>query len=261
MGNKSQYCAKRPNSKGVITYSDDEHQVWYELYQRQFKLLPNRACKEYLAGLSQLDLPNHRIPQLKEIDDVLMDCTGWKTSGVPALISFSHFFKLLANRQFPVATFIRYREEFDYLQEPDIFHEIFGHCPLLTNQSFADFSEMYGKLGLAASKEDRVYLARLYWFTVEFGLIKNHQNNLAIYGGGILSSPKETFYALGNEPTIEPFELINVLRTPYRINILQPIYYTIGDLSFLGEIAKMDIMQAVTQAKKRGLFEPLYKLE
>ena len=184
--------------------------------------------------------------------------TGWKTAAVPALINFGEFFRLLANKQFPVATFIRTREQFDYLQEPDIFHEVFGHCPLLTNPAFAHFTHTYGKLGLKASKEDRVFLARLYWFTVEFGLVKSG-NDLKIYGGGILSSPGETVYSLDSDiPLRQPFTVLDALRTPYRIDIMQPLYYILPSFDHLFDIAEMDIMTWVEKAKSHGLFPALF---
>ncbi|TVK96263.1 phenylalanine 4-monooxygenase [Shewanella algae] len=259
MSKATQYVARHPGSDGRIDYPQDEHAIWQELYARQEHNLPGRACDEYMQGLKALDLPKDRIPQLGELDTVLQDTTGWKTAAVPALISFGRFFELLANKEFPVATFIRSREEFDYLQEPDIFHEIFGHCPLLTNPAFAHFSHIYGQLGLDASKEDRVFLARLYWFTVEFGLLRTQTDGLRIYGGGILSSPGETLYAFSDTPERRPFELLDVLRTPYRIDIMQPIYYEIEHIDFLDEIARMDIMKAVTQAKRLGLFTPQFQ--
>ncbi len=258
MSKLTQYQARQADDSGFISYPKDEHQTWQALYERQITNLPNRACKEYLQGIDALNLPSDRIPQLGEIDKVLLDTTGWKTAAVPALISFGRFFELLANREFPVATFIRSKEEFDYLQEPDIFHEIFGHCPLLTNPAFANFSHTYGKLGLAASKEERVFLARLYWFTVEFGLVKAQNQSLEIYGGGILSSPGETLYCMGDVPERKPFELLDVLRTPYRIDIMQPIYYVIDSIDFLDEIARMDIMAAVHEAQRLGLFAPQF---
>ncbi|WP_133406298.1 phenylalanine 4-monooxygenase [Parashewanella tropica] len=259
MSKGTKYLAKEPDENGFIHYSDDEHDTWKQLYARQEVNLPGRACKEYLEGIEKLKMPKDRIPQLSEIDKVLQETTGWKTAPVPALISFGRFFELLATKQFPVATFIRSKDEFDYLQEPDIFHEIFGHCPLLTNPSFANFSHTYGKLGLAATKEERVFLARLYWFTVEFGLMKSNSGDLSIYGGGILSSPGETMYATGSEPELQPFDLLSVLRTPYRIDIMQPIYYLIESMDYLDEIVKMDIMGAVKQARQLGLFEPKFE--
>ncbi|MGI2257721.1 phenylalanine 4-monooxygenase [Shewanella sp. GXUN23E] len=259
MSKHTQYTARQPDEKGVISYPADEHDTWRQLYARQAGNLPGRACQQYLDGLKALALPADRIPQLPEVDNILMAATGWKTAAVPALISFGKFFELLASKQFPVATFIRAKEEFDYLQEPDIFHEIFGHCPLLTNPAFARFSEVYGKLGLAASKEERVFLARLYWFTVEFGLVQAPGEALRIYGGGILSSPGETLYAMGDAPQRKPFDLLQVLRTPYRIDIMQPIYYVIDNIEFLDEIAGMDIMAAVREAQRLGLYAPLFE--
>ena len=171
---------------------------------------------------------------------------------------------MLSEKKFPVATFIRSREEFDYLQEPDIFHEIYGHCPLLTNSSFADYTQAYGKMGLNASKEDRVFLARLYWFTVEFGLLDTPEG-LRVYGGGILSSPTETEYAL-NDINVErkTLDVLDVLRTQYRIDILQPVYFMLSKVSDLDNIRKLeveDIMALVEQAREIGLHPPKFELK
>ncbi|GAA0783985.1 MULTISPECIES: phenylalanine 4-monooxygenase [Pseudomonadati] len=258
MNNAAKYISHQPDSQGYINYSEQEHDLWQQLYQRQITNLPGRACDAYLQGIDALNMSVDKIPQLPDLDRVLTNTTGWKTAAVPALISFGKFFELLASKQFPVATFIRTKEEFDYLQEPDVFHEVFGHCPLLTNPAFANFSHMYGQLGLAASKEDRVFLARLYWFTVEFGLMQAKDGSLNIYGGGILSSPGETLYALGDKPERRPFDLLDVLRTPYRIDIMQPIYYVIEHIDYLDEIAKMDIMSYVNKARELGMFEPTF---
>lgn len=259
MGNATKYISHQPDSQGYVNYSEHEHALWQQLYQRQIANLPGKACEAYLQGIDALNMSVDKIPQLPDLDKVLTEATGWKTAAVPALISFGKFFELLANKQFPVATFIRTKEEFDYLQEPDVFHEVFGHCPLLTNPAFANFSHMYGQLGLAASKEDRVFLARLYWFTVEFGLMQAKDGPLNIYGGGILSSPGETLYALSDAPERKPFDLLDVLRTPYRIDIMQPIYYVIEHIDYLNEIAKMDIMTHVQKARALGLFAPMFQ--
>lgn len=258
MAKASKYVSRQPDSNGVIDWSQEENQIWAELVARQKKLLQGRACDEFMHGMDLLKLPEDRIPQLHEVDKVLQETTGWKTAQVPALINFSEFFRLLASKQFPVATFIRTREEFDYLQEPDIFHEIFGHCPMLTNPAFAHFTHVYGRLGLAASKEDRVFLARLYWFTVEFGLLKT-SDGMRIYGGGILSSPGETIAAL-EDHNVErfPVDVINMLRTPYRIDIMQPVYYVLENLDELFELSDMDLMAKVEEAKALGLFEPKF---
>ena len=270
---KQPYLSHQPDSQGHIHYSDDENAMWQALLTRQAKQIPNRACSAYLEGLEKLNLPSTHIPQLNDIDQILQATTGWQTAAVPALISFGKFFKLLANKRFPVATFIRRFEDMDYIEEPDVFHEIVGHCPLLTHPAFAAFNETYGKLGLDASKEERWFLARLYWFTIEFGLVGSHPDNRRIYGGGILSSPSETIYALNgsdtlqqsnhqqqpqNQPEHRAFDLLDVLRTPYRIDHIQPIYYVIEDLDTLFDIVDSDIMGKVKQAMALGLFEPTY---
>lgn len=275
---KQPYLSHQPDGQGHIHYSADENAMWQALLTRQAKQIPNRACSAYLEGLEKLNLPLTHIPQLNDIDQILQATTGWQTAAVPALISFGKFFKLLANKRFPVATFIRRFEDMDYIEEPDIFHEIVGHCPLLTHPAFAAFNETYGKLGLNASKEERWFLARLYWFTIEFGLVGTHPDNRRIYGGGILSSPSETIYALNgsdkryqsgnqhhskhqqpqNQPEHRTFDLLDVLRTPYRIDHIQPIYYVIDDLDTLFDIVDSDIMGMVKQAMSLGLFEPTY---
>lgn len=258
MAKASKYVAHEPDSQGHIAWSEAENRIWQTLIERQLVSIDGKACDEYIQGLARLGLPRNRVPQLAEVDAVLTEATGWRTAAVPALINFSEFFRLLANRQFPVATFIRSEEELDYLQEPDIFHEIFGHCPMLTHQAFADFTQLYGELGLNASKEDRTYLARMYWFTVEFGLLYANGRR-SIYGGGILSSPGETEYAYASDvPERHPFDLVTVLRTPYRIDIMQPVYYCLESVEQLYDIARMDIMGAVHEAKKLGLLEPRF---
>ena len=255
---KQPYVSRQPDSHGHIHYSDDENAMWQALLERQAKQIPNRACSAYLEGLEKLKLSPTHIPQLQDIDDVLQATTGWQTAAVPALISFGKFFKLLADKRFPVATFIRRFDDMDYIEEPDIFHEIVGHCPLLTHPAFAAFNETYGKLGLNATKQERLYLARLYWFTIEFGLMGATKETRKIYGGGILSSPSETVYALSDEPDCRAFDLIDVLRTPYRIDQIQPIYYAIDDLDTLFDIVNSDIMGAVKKAMGLGLFAPTY---
>lgn len=254
MAKQSKYQSHPADPKGYVQWQPEENRIWQDLYQRQMEIIPGQACDEYLQGLERLNLPTDRVPQLPDVSRVLKQHTGWEVTAVPALINFTDFFTLLANKEFPVATFIRRKEDFDYLQEPDIFHEIFGHCPLLTNPAFAHFTHVYGKLGLTASKEDRAFLARLYWFTVEFGLLKTAQG-LRIYGGGILSSPGETIYAL--ESTVaerHSLKPLDVLRTPYRIDIMQPVYYVINHLDELFSLAESDIMALVQEAKQLGLF-------
>lgn len=254
MKQATSYQAKQADENGFIEYSELENQTWQTLINRQIEAVRGKACDEFIAGMDELNLPHDRVPQLGEVNEVLLDHTGWQVAAVPALISFDRFFQLLADRQFPAATFIRTPEELDYLQEPDIFHEIFGHCPLLTNKAFADFTHHYGKLGLNASHKERVYLARLYWFTVEFGLLKN-ADGLKIYGGGILSSPGETAYATSDKPELRELDIMRVLRTPYRIDIMQPLYYTIENMDDLYGFCELDIMAHVREAISLGLIK------
>ncbi|WP_268409213.1 phenylalanine 4-monooxygenase [Alteromonas sp. a30] len=258
MAKESKYTSRQSDANGVIDWPADENDTWNKLVTRQLELMPGRACDEFMNGMKLLDLPHDRVPQLNQVNEVLGDTTGWQVAEVPALINFDEFFRLLSNKQFPVATFIRTKEEFDYLQEPDIFHEIFGHCPLLTNPAFAHFTHTYGRLGYSASKEDRVFLARLYWFTVEFGLLKT-EKGLRIYGGGILSSPGETIAAL-EDPSVRRTDLdvIDVMRTPYRIDIMQPAYFLLNGMDQLYELSEMDLLAKVQEAKALGLHEPLF---
>lgn len=256
---KSTYVSKPVDTAGNVAYTPEENSVWHELITRQLPHMQGRACDEYMHGLKLLNFPNDRIPQCHEVTKVLQETTGWALEPVPALIPFDRFFHLLANKKFPAATFIRRREELNYLQEPDIFHEAFGHSPLLTNQHYADFTHTYGKLGLNATPEDRVMLAKLYWFTIEFGLIQTDKG-LRAYGGGILSSIGETTYALESPiPQRKPFDVIDVLRTPYRIDIMQPIYFVINSFDTLFELTELDLIGLIRKARQLGLHKPLYE--
>jgi len=258
MGKSTKYEAKVPDENGYIHYTDDEHSVWRDLIHRQMEIVQGRACDEFLEGLELLNLPMDRIPQPEEVSSVLREHTGWEVAPVPALINFDKFFRLLSERKFPAASFIRTREEMDYLQEPDIFHEIFGHATMLTNEGFARFTEEYGKAGVNASKEDRVMLARLYWFTVEFGLVQQ-KDGLRICGGGINSSPGETVYALESDvPERRPFDPIDALRTPYRIDIYQTVYYVLDGLDQIFDLVNVDLFEMIRKARELGEFEPTF---
>jgi len=152
----SSYTSRSIDAQGNAAYSDEENRVWQDLITRQIPVVQERACQEYMNGLRLLNLPRDRIPQCHEISRALHAAQGWALEPVPALIPCNQFFSLLANRKFPAATFIRRREELNYMQEPDIFHEVFGHCPMLTNPACADFAYTYGKLALSAKPEDLV---------------------------------------------------------------------------------------------------------
>lgn len=252
------YISRTPDSAGYIDYSAEEHGTWEILYNRQVALLAQRACNEFMHGVELLHFNAKVIPQLPEINEKLGALTGWGVEPVPALIGFGQFFELLANKKFPVATFIRTREDIDYIQEPDLFHEFFGHCPLLTNPDYAEFSQHYGELGLAASKADRRMLARLYWFTVEFGLMQTDQG-LRIYGGGILSSNEESHYCLeSNRPLRKNLDVVEAFRTHYRIDELQRTYFKINDFNDLKKLTAMDLSKMLKEARYLGMFKSEY---
>ena len=182
----------------------------------------------------------------------LHDLGGFGLEPVPALISPERFFSLLAERKFPAATFIRRREDFDYLQEPDVFHEIYGHCPMLTHRVYADFLQEYGRMALALDKRHLWMAQRLFWFTVEFGLIET-AGGLRIYGAGIASSAGESPYALESRtPERRPFDLLTLLRTPYRIDLYQTVYYVIGSWAQLYDVLSRDLASAMEQARALG---------
>ena len=254
----STYVSHPVDENGIANYSSDENQIWHELITRQIPILKDRACDEYIHGMELINFPKDRIPQCPDVSKVLRETTGWALEPVPALIPFERFFQLLSERKFPAATFIRRRDELNYLQEPDIFHEVFGHCPLLTNQAYADFTHTYGKLGLKASPQDRAMLAKLYWFTIEFGLI-NSAKGLRAYGGGILSSMSETVYCVESTvPQRKPFDVLDVLRTPYRIDIIQPIYFVIDSFDVLFKLTEMDLIGLINEARALGMHTPVY---
>jgi phenylalanine-4-hydroxylase len=255
---KTAYRSKQPDSKGFIRYTQEENATWHDLITRQVPMLAGRACPQWIGALNEMNFPIDRIPQLGEVSEVLRAHTGWSVMPVPALIGFTEFFRLLAGKQFPVATFIRSRKDFDYIQEPDVFHEVFGHTPPLTDHRFAAFVEAYGKAGLAADPKDHAMLARLFWFSVEFGLVKTSEGVRA-YGSGIMSSPGELVYAVESDvPERKPFEPVDVLRTPYRIDILQPVYFVIDSFDQLFDLAQADLLGYIKEARRLGMHEPKF---
>ena len=257
----SKYKSHIPDAKGMVKYSRTENEVWQTLYTRQEKLWPGRACDAYLDGLKALNLPADAVPQLPDVTRVLKKMTGWEVQPVAALISAREFFELLAVRKFPAATFIRIPDELDYVQEPDIFHELVGHCPMLTNPVYADFMQDYAQMVLTFPKEDWPLLQRLFWFTVEFGLIYSLQG-LRIYGGGILSSINETVYSVESDlPQRCLFDPIVAFRTPYRIDQLQKVYFVIHDHQELYKFVKLDIAGLLKKARELGEFPALFKVE
>jgi phenylalanine-4-hydroxylase len=257
---KKAYVSRKPDKSGFIHYTEEENAIWHDLITRQIPLLPNRACSPWIDALNVMNFPTDRVPQINEVSAVLREHRGWSVTGVSALIGFTEFFQLLANRRFPVATFIRTREDFDYIQEPDIFHEVFGHTPPLTDHRFAAFCEAYGKAGLAADSGDHFMLARLFWFTVEFGMVSTDEG-IRAYGSGIMSSPGELMYAVDSDtPQRKPFDAVDVLRTPYRIDIYQPIYFVIESFDQLFDLAQSDLLAHIREARRLGMHQPTYEV-
>lgn len=217
-------------------YSTIDHSVWARLYARQNEVLKARACDAFLAGLNALRMPVDAIPRFDDLNVHLQRATGWKLVGVQGLLPEEDFFRHLAAREFPVTWWIRSPEQLDYLAEPDLFHDLFGHVPLLMDPIFADYMCAYGHGGLKAlgfGPQALQQLARLYWYTVEFGLI-NTATGLRIYGSGILSSAGESCHALeSTAPNRIGFDMERVMRTRYRIDSYQKTYFVIDSFQQL----------------------------
>ena len=246
---------------GNISWTKQEHEIWKILYERQIEVIKNRACEEFVHGLEILKLSSNSIPQPHDVSKILFESTGWSIEPVNAVIPAKEFFTLLANKKFPAASFIRRYEDIDYLQEPDIFHELFGHCPLLTNQAYADFVQAYGKMALRADAQERKSLFRIFWYTIEFGLIKT-KNGIRILGGGILSSHKETLIALNKKKSAYlNFSTNETLRTPFRIDIVQPQYFVLDGYESLYKIMKENLMQKIIVAQKLGDYKPCFEYD
>jgi phenylalanine-4-hydroxylase len=222
-------------------YSEDQHAVWRLLFERQQRLLVGRACREYLDGLQDLGVAAGGIPDFRRLSDLLDRATGWRIAAVPGLVPDDVFFGFLARRRFPSTCFIRRRDQLDYLQEPDVFHDICGHVPMLMNPVFADYMQAYGEGGLKALRLGHLeHLARLYWYTVEFGLIATPEG-LRIYGSGILSSAGESVYSLEDPvPNRLHFDLRRVMRTQYHIDRYQETYFVINDFAELFAATRPD---------------------
>lgn len=232
-------------------YTDEEHGVWDTLYDRQAELLKGRTTKEFLDGLQKLSLSDGGIPNLEDLNPKLKALTGWTVVMVPHLVPDDVFFNHLANRRFPAGRFIRKADQLDYLQEPDIFHDIFGHVPLLTQPIFADYMEAYGKGGLRSLEYNGLKnLARLYWYTVEFGLI-NTTEGLRHYGAGIVSSYGEAQYSLESpSPHRLKFDLLRVMQTDYKIDDYQDVYFVIDSFEQLFEATQKDFAPLYDQLSK-----------
>jgi len=238
-------------------YSAEEHAVWHTLYQRQTSLLQGRACDAFVAGMQALPMAPDRIPDFEALSEVLHRHTGWQVVAVPGLVPDEVFFEHLAHRRFPAGQFIRRPEQLDYLQEPDVFHDVFGHVPMLMQPVMADFIQAYGQGGLRAQALGVLpLLARVYWYTVEFGLVRQ-ADGLRIYGAGIASSRTESVYALDSPvPHRIDFDLARVMRTAYRIDDVQACYFVLDRLDDLLGLAQVDFAPLYQQLAHQPVLAP-----
>jgi phenylalanine-4-hydroxylase len=243
--------------QGWASYTAAEHAVWQTLFERQTRLLPGRACDAFVQGMQALPLRADHIPDFRALSEVLLRATGWQVVAVPGLVPDAVFFEHLASRRFPCGQFIRRPEQLDYLEEPDVFHDVFGHVPMLMNPVIADFIQAYGQGGLKAQRLGKLHqLARVYWYTVEFGLLQQ-ADGLRIYGAGIASSFAESLFAVDDpSPNRIGFNLERVMRTRYRIDDFQESYFVINGLDDLLELARIDFAPIYQRLDGLPEYEP-----
>ena len=243
--------------QGWEHYTTEDHGVWRTLFERQTRLLPGRACDAFVRGMGELPIGADQIPDFRRLSDTLMQRTGWQVVAVPGLVPDEVFFEHLANRRFPSGNFIRKPEQLDYLEEPDVFHDVLGHVPLLMHPAMADFIQAYGEGGLRAKRLGVLdKLSRVYWYTVEFGLVKQ-ADGLRIYGAGIASSATESVFSLDDaSPNRLRFEVERVMRTRYRIDDFQETYFVIEDLDELLNLARIDFAPLYERTHGQPEFEP-----
>ena len=241
-------------------YKEADHATYRNLYERQSALLPGLACDEFLAALPELG-PSHHIPHFEDINARLFKATQWEIVAVPGLIPEVPFFSLLAQRKFPVTDWIRKPSELDYIVEPDVFHDLFGHVPLLFNPVFADHMQAYGAGGLKAHGLDACeLLSRLYWYTIEFGLIRQ-PNGLRAYGAGVLSSSGELKHAVRDKaPHRIALDILRAMRTQYKIDSYQQTYFVIDSFQQLFDLTAPDFTPLYEQLKKLPHLDPAQSL-
>ena len=238
-------------------YTAQEHGVWKTLFERQSRLLVGRACDEFVSGMAELPIGADEIPDFRRLSDILLRRTGWQVVAVPGLVPDEVFFEHLSNRRFPAGQFIRQPHQLDYLEEPDVFHDVFGHVPMLMNPAIADYIQAYGVGGLRAQKLGVLdKLARVYWYTVEFGLVRQN-DGLRIYGAGIASSAAESVFALDDaSPNRVRFDLARVMRTHYRIDDFQETYFVIDSLDELLSLGRIDFAPIYERVQAQPEYEP-----
>lgn len=217
-------------------YTLEDQLAWKTLFDRQLIQLEDIADSEFLKAIKEIGFTD-RIPDFNDVNRCLLETTGWKIRVVPGIIEEADFFKLLAKKEFPSSTWLRSIDSLDYLSEPDMFHDGFGHMPLLTNKTLCDFFQRIGELGSKYGDvpEILMYLGRIYWFTVEFGLIKRENQPLRIYGAGILSSFGESKYSLSEKPNRRKYNIHDVIKTDFDNTVIQELYYVISSFEEIGE--------------------------
>ena len=217
-------------------YTQEDFEVWKLLYNRQIQNLPKAASRAHLDGLELVNFVADEIPHFEDTNAILQKATGWRLAVVPGIVPDYTFFELMSNKRFPATTWLRKMKELDYLEEPDMFHDVFAHVPLLTNQNFVDFLEALSHIGLqyVGNAYAIELLARIYWFTVEFGLIREPEG-LRIYGAGILSSAGETRFSLSEEPPKYDFDVRTLAQTDFRKDVFQDRYFVIESYEQLYE--------------------------
>jgi phenylalanine-4-hydroxylase len=243
--------------QGWERYSAAEHGVWKTLFERQSKLLPGRVCDEFQRGMRDLAITADEIPDFRRLSEILTRRTGWQIVAVPGLVPDHVFFDHLANRRFPAGNFIRNADELDYIEEPDVFHDLFGHVPMLMNPALAEYLQAYGVGGQRAQRLDALSnLARVYWYTVEFGLVEQ-SDGLRFYGSGIASSYAESLFALDDpSPNRLRFDLARVMRTRYRIDDFQETYFVIDRFEDLLALADIDFAPLYDRVKVQPDYDP-----
>src|SRR3954466_7648882 len=238
-------------------YSGAEHALYRRLFERQAKLVSRYACPEWIGAIARLESAAREIPKFDEVSRQLRAATGWEIVAVPGLIPDNAFFTHLANRRFPVTVWLRRPDEFDYIVEPDVFHDFFGHVPLLFDRVYADHLHEYGKGGLKAMRLDAVkWLARLYWYTIEFGLMKV-DNQIKAYGAGLLSSGGELAYCVDDpRPRRRPFDVERIMRTESRIARYQETYFVIDSFEQLMRETAPDFTPLYARLRPLASFDP-----
>lgn len=245
------YELKQNLVQHYIQYTNEDFFVWKTLFERQGAILNKLAASEFQLSLNEIGFTSDKIPDFRQIDEILMKKTGWRLMVVEGIINEKDFFELLANKKFPATTWLRKPEQLDYLPEPDMFHDVFGHVPLLTNIKFCKFFEEIGKLGCenADSPEILNMLGRIYWFTIEFGLIREN-NELKIYGAGIISSHKESKFSVSDEPLHSDFDVIKIMNMPFDNDKIQNQYFVLHSFDELYNSLELITKLIKVNAKK-----------